>query len=437
MAVGDGVALAHDYATQRGGAERVALVMADAFPDAPMYTTLYHPEGTFPEFAPLDVRTSPLDRVGVLRRHHRLALPLLAPAVRATQIDADVLLASSTGWAHGFPTSGRKVVYCHAPARWLYQADRYLGPARGSGSDDVPVGVQRRAAAAALGLLTPALRRWDRRAALSADRYLANSTVTARAIREAYGIEAEILPPPPAMLPDGPETPVEGVEPGFLLCVARLLPYKNVDVVIEAVRRTPGARLVVVGDGPERAALTARMRDLPRVHLAGRVDDASLRWLYRHSAALVAASYEDYGLSPLEAAAFGRPSVVLRDGGYLDTVRDGVTGEFFDAPDPDLVAEAAGRALARSWDPGVLTAHADGFGAARFVDRLHAIVREERALLHPGAATPASSPTAGLPAGPAPTAPVASAPHAVPTARPAPDPTATAPEPVPTERRLP
>jgi glycosyltransferase involved in cell wall biosynthesis len=405
MAVVDGVALAHDYATQRGGAERVALVMAEAFPGAPLYTTLYHPEGTFPEFAPLDVRTSPLDRIGVLRRHHRLALPLLAPAVRATPIEADVVLASSTGWAHGFPTTGRKVVYCHAPARWLYQTDRYLGPARGSGPAEpsgASAGAQRRLAAAALGLLAPALRRWDRTAARSADRYLANSTVTARAVREVYGIEAEILPPPPAMLPEGPETPVAGVEPGFLLCVARLLPYKNVDVVIEAVRRTPGARLVVVGDGPERAALAARVRDLPRVHLAGRVDDASLRWLYRHSAALVAASYEDYGLSPLEAAAFGRPSVVLRDGGYLDTVRDGVTGEFFDAPDPDLVAEAAGRALARTWDTSVLTAHADDFAAARFVERLHAIALEERALLHPA--------------------------RPVPPAR---------PEPVPTERRLP
>ena len=384
MAAADGVALAHDYATQRGGAERVALVMADAFPGAPLYTTLYDPAGTFPEFEPLDVRTSPIDRVGLLRRHHRLALPLLAPAVRATPIEADVVLASSTGWAHGFPTSGRKVVYCHAPARWLYQSDRYLGPARGAGSGVAPGGATRWLAAQALGLLTPALRSWDRRAAATADRYLANSTVTARAIREVYGIEAEILPPPPAMLPGGPETAVEGVEPGFLLCVARLLPYKNVDVVIEAVRRTPGARLVVVGDGPERAALEHRVRDLPRVCLAGRVDDARLRWLYRNSAALVAASYEDYGLSPLEAAAFGRPSVVLRDGGYLDTVRDGVTGEFFDAPDPDLVAEAAGRALARTWDPTVLTAHADDFAAERFVGRLHEIVREERAILRSG-----------------------------------------------------
>jgi glycosyltransferase involved in cell wall biosynthesis len=378
MAGADGVALAHDYATQRGGAERVALMMAQAFPAAPLYTTLYHPEGTFPEFAALDVRTTVLDRVGALRRHHRLALPLLAPAVSGTRIDADVVLASSTGWAHGFPTRGRKVVYCHAPARWLYQGDRYLGAARGSGSGHAPGGAQRQVAALALGLLAPALRVWDRRAAATAHRDLATSTVTARAIREAYGIEAEILPPPPAMLPGGEETPLDGVEPGFLLCVARLLPYKNVDVVVEAVRRSPGVRLVVVGDGPERAALEQRVADLPRVVLAGRVDDARLRWLYRHCAALVAASYEDYGLSPLEAAAFGRPSVVLRDGGYLDTVRDGVTGVFFDAPDPDLVAQAADSALSRTWQPATLRAHADDFGAARFVARLHAIVQEER-----------------------------------------------------------
>jgi glycosyltransferase involved in cell wall biosynthesis len=378
MAGADGVALAHDYATQRGGAERVALMMAQAFPAAPLYTTLYHPEGTFPEFAALDVRTTVLDRVGALRRHHRLALPLLAPAVSGTRIDADVVLASSTGWAHGFPTRGRKVVYCHAPARWLYQGDRYLGAARGSGSGHAPGGAQRQVAALALGLLAPALRVWDRRAAATAHRYLANSTVTARAIREAYGIEAEILPPPPAMLPGGEETPLDGVEPGFLLCVARLLPYKNVDVVVEAVRRSPGVRLVVVGDGPERAALEQRVADLPRVGRAGRGDDARLRWLYRHCAALVAASYEDYGLSPLEAAAFGRPSVVLRDGGYLDTVRDGVTGVFFDAPDPDLVAQAADSALSRTWQPATLRAHADDFGAARFVARLHAIVQEER-----------------------------------------------------------
>lgn len=368
-----GVALAHDYATQRGGAERVALLLAEAFPGSPMYTTLYDPDGTFPEFGALDLRTSALDRSRLLRRHHRAALPFLAPAVDRQRVDADVLLASSTGWAHGYRGARRTVVYCHAPARWLYQRDRYLGPAEGSAAHRA----RRRAAAAALGLLSPGLRRWDGAAARRADVYLANSTVTQRAIREAYGIEAEVLAPPPAMLPAGEERPLPGVEPGFLLCVARLLPYKNVDVVVAAAQAT-GRELVVVGDGPDRARLEAQAAQRGRVHLLGRVDDATLRWVYRHASALVAASYEDYGLSPLEAGAFGRPSVVLRDGGYLDTVADGVTGVFFDAPRADLVADAVEDALSRSWDDDAVAAHVATFGRERFVERLRGVVAEQQ-----------------------------------------------------------
>ncbi|MBD7979440.1 glycosyltransferase [Oerskovia merdavium] len=397
----DGVALAHDYATQRGGAERVALWLAEAFPGAPMYTTLYDADGTFPEFADLDLRTSALDRVGPLRRHHRLALPFLAPAVSAQRVEADVLLASSTGWAHGYRGAGRTVVYCHAPARWLYQRDRYLGGRDGASAlDRLRGGV----ASTALSALTPALRGWDRRAAERADVYLANSTVTQRAIRDAYGIEAEILPPPPAMMPAGAEREVPGLEPGFLLCVARLLPYKNVDVLIEAARLA-GRQLVIVGDGPDRArleGLAARGRATTgcwgtpsgtgrtggRTTLLGRVDDPELRWLYRHCSMLVAASYEDYGLSPLEAGAFGRPSVVLRDGGYLDTVVDGVTGTFFDAPEPGLVAQAVQEALGVSWDDGALTSHVETFALPRFVARLREVVDAQRGLVHTELSTP-------------------------------------------------
>ena len=382
--MGPTVALAHDYATQRGGAERVALMMADAFPGAPMHTALHDPAGTFPRFAELDVRTSGLDRFGVLRRHHRLALPFLAGAVDRTVIEADVLLASSTGWAHGYRGAGRTVVYCHAPARWLYQRDRYLGPAAGSAAHRG----RRALAAAALGVLSPSLRRWDAAAAAGADVYLANSSVTRAAVRDAYGIDAEVLPPPPAMLPGGEERPVDGLEPGFLLCVARLLPYKNVDVVVRAARAT-GRELVVVGDGPDRARLAALADGAP-VRLLGRVDDAHLRWVYRHASALVAASYEDYGLSPLEAAAFGRPAVVLRDGGYLDTVVDGVTGVFFDRPQADDVARAVEEAVSRSWDAEKLESHAARFGVERFAARLRAVVDAQA----PGAA-PAAAVTEG------------------------------------------
>ena len=126
------VAIAHDYLTQRGGAERVVLALHRAFPDATIHTTLYDPDGTYPEFRDARIVTSPINRIGPLRREHRAALPLLPYAVSRLRIDADVVVASSSGWAHGVPTTGRKIVYCHAPARWLYQADAYLGDEAGT-----------------------------------------------------------------------------------------------------------------------------------------------------------------------------------------------------------------------------------------------------------------------------------------------------------------
>lgn len=385
----DTVALAHDYATQRGGAERVALIMAGAFPGAPLYTTLYDRDRTFPEMATLDLRVTRLNRFGVLRRDHRLALPFLAGAVSSSPIDADVVLASSTGWAHGFPTDGRKIVYCHAPARWLYQRDRYLGT--GKAGESLAQRARRYAATGVLGAVSVPLRSWDRRAARSADVYLANSTVTREAIRAAYGIDAEVLAPPPALARHGEAVRPAGLDAlaagltstgAFVLCVARLLPYKNVDVVIEAAAAHPERGFVVVGQGPDRARLESIVAASGQrnVVLLGRVSDAELRWLYEACAALVAASYEDYGLSPLEAAAFGKPSVVLRDGGYLDTVVEGTTGIFFDLPEGARVARALTVALDRQWSPEVLRDHADRFGEERFAARLRELV-EEQALL--------------------------------------------------------
>lgn len=359
------VALVHDYLTQRGGAERVVLSLLRAFPGAPLHTSLYEPAGTYPDFAAADVRPSPLDRVAALRADHRRALPLLAPTFSTMRVDADVAVCSSSGWAHGARTRGRKVVYCHNPARWLYQRDEYLGSAPGA--------VRR-----GLTALTPALRAWDRRAAASADRYLCNSTAVRDRIRQHYGIDATVVPPPPAVDPDAPQRPVPGVAPGAVLCVARLLPYKNVDAVVAAFDGGGDTRLVVVGTGPERDRLAALAG--PRVTMVERVDDAQLRWLYATAAGLVAASYEDFGLTPLEAAVFGRPVAVLRAGGFLDTVVDGETGVFFDRPEPVAIGDAVRRMAAGPWDPAAIRAHAERFSEARFVARLREVVEEEAAL---------------------------------------------------------
>jgi glycosyltransferase involved in cell wall biosynthesis len=352
------IALAHDYLTQRGGAERVVIALTRAFPGAPLHTSLYQPAGTFPEFAAVDVRPLPLNRLRPLRDRHRLALPLLAPAFSRLHLEQDVVICSSSGWAHGAHAAGRKIVYCHTPARWLYQPERYL---RGRGL----------ALRATATTLRPALERWDRRAALSADLYVANSTAVAERIRRIYGLEAEVLPPPPAVVAAGEAEPMEEVDPGFVLCVSRLLPYKNLDAVVGAFAQLPDERLVLVGSGPEEP----RLRNLAgsNVTLAGAVSDDQLRWLYRESSALVAASYEDFGLTPLEAAGFGRPSAVLRWGGFLDTVEEGGTGIFFETPSPRAVADAIRTLRLTSWNMSRIRAHADRFSEERFIDRIRAI----------------------------------------------------------------
>jgi glycosyltransferase involved in cell wall biosynthesis len=367
------VALAHDYITQRGGAERVAAIMAEAFPGAPLYTTLYEPAGSFADFESVDVYTSVLNRVPAFRHDHRIALPLYAPVVSSLTIDADVLVASSSGWAHGFRCTGKKVVYCHAPARWLYQEERYLGADEGSTADRL----RHRASRAALAVLGAPLRSWDQRKAATADRYLVNSSVIRTAVRDAYGIEAEVLAPPPAMSPSGPEEPIaELVDAPFVLCVARLLPYKNVDVVLSALQGIEGLSLAVVGRGPDEERLRALVAGDPSVHILGGVSEERLRWLYAHAIGLVAASYEDFGLTPLEAAAFGKPTAALHGGGYLDTIDPAVNGVFFEEPVPDQVADAVRTLVDAEWDEAAIAAHARAFGKERFAARLHEIVAQ-------------------------------------------------------------
>ncbi|MCW2738233.1 glycosyltransferase [Nocardioides sp.] len=357
------VAIAHDYLTQRGGAERVVLTLMKAFPEAAVHTTLYDPEGTYPEFAHADVRTSPLNRVEALRRDHRLALPLLAPAASRMRVDADVVVASSSGWAHGFATPGRTVVYCHNPARWLYQTDEYLGGTAWRS----PLGPP-------LLALRPFLKRWDRRQAGQVDVYLANSRVVQQRIATTYGRAAELLPPPHGMDAAAPREAIPelaGWDPGYALVVSRLLPYKNVDAVIEAVRGT-GRRLVVVGRGPEEARLRATLPD--NVRLLGGLSDGQLRAAYADAGVLVAASHEDFGLAPLEAAAFGVPAVALRGGGFLETVLEGETGIFFDRPTPEDISAALAVSDHHGWDGDRLTARAEDFGEARFIERIRSIV---------------------------------------------------------------
>jgi glycosyltransferase involved in cell wall biosynthesis len=250
----------------------------------------------------------------------------------------------------------KKIVYCHNPARWLYQKADYFHD-RG------------RTVSIAAGALAPQLRRWDRRAAETADLYIANSTTVAGRIRSIYGITAEVVNPPSALDPAGNQEPVAGLDAGYLLTVGRGRGYKNTDVLARAVERSGVHRLVVVGgyDGIERFRGVVRLPG---------VSDAQLRWLYAHAEAVVSLSHEDFGLTPVEGFGFGTPAVVLGAGGFLDSMVEGVTGVFAAAPTEAAFLEALER-LPGSYDRSKIREHARRFRPESFQRTIQKLVSSQ------------------------------------------------------------
>ncbi|PZE27895.1 glycosyltransferase [Curtobacterium sp. MCBD17_028] len=351
------IRVAHDYLTQRGGAERVALTIASGLSSTPIITSVYDPATTFEEFREVGVQDTLLSRIGFFRSDPRRALPLLAILwSRMTPVAAEAVVCSSAGWAHALPVrpGTAKIVYCHNPARWLYQAEDYL---EGHGA----------LARVVLGLIAAPLRRWDRRQASRADAYVVNSTSVAQRVREAYGLEPQILFPPVSIDITGPITPVDGLEPGYFLTVSRDRGYKGTSRLIDAFSELPEERLVVVG--------TVEQPLPPNVRAVGRVSDATLRWLYANGRALISVSHEDFGLTPLEANAFGTPVLVLRAGGFLDSTAEGVSGLFIENQDTASIKSAV-QEFPVHWDASAVRRHADRFSVENFLRRLQEIIEE-------------------------------------------------------------
>ena len=356
------VAFVHDHLVQRGGSERVLVSMLRAFPDAPVYTAFYRPESTYPELAQADVRCLPVDRVPGLRRHHRAAFPAFPFLFSRQHVDADAVICSSSGWAQAVRASGRKIVYFHALAQWLHTPLAYVA------GDSV-------ARRALFAVPRRTLMRWDRRTVLSAHRHLvAGPTMRAR-VRDVYGLDADVLAPPVAIDASGPTTPVDGLEPGFFLSAARLMPYKNLDAVIAAFGELPGERLVVAGEGPDGGRLRAAAPD--NVRFVGTAADPQLRWLYANCRALVCAGFESYGLTPIEGAAFGKPTIALRLAGLADVVTEGRTGAFFDRAEPGAIADAVRRFEPSRYEGAALRRLSEDHAASLFTAGLRAVVDQE------------------------------------------------------------
>jgi glycosyltransferase involved in cell wall biosynthesis len=350
----------HDYLTQAGGAERVVASMLERWPQAELRTLVFDPSGTFPVFAHRDPQTSWLQPLAS-RMSHRVLLPALPLATRSLGVEeADIVISSSSGWAHGIPVAPGipHICYCHNPPRWLYDTQTYLG---------------NRHARRALSPVLSGLRRWDRAAGRRPTRYVANSENVRARIRSVYGRPATVVHPP-VDVDRFAATALPST--GYLLVLSRLLPYKRVDLAIAAAR-SAGVPVVVAGEGPDRRRLQRLANG--SIEFLGRVRDADLQRLFEGASAVFCGGEEDFGITPLEANAAARPVVAYGRGGALETVIDGETGVLFSSPDEEAAGLALRRALDRDWDADRLTEHAAEFGRGRFLDRLETVVEEELA----------------------------------------------------------
>jgi glycosyltransferase involved in cell wall biosynthesis len=354
------VAIVHDWLYTIGGAERVLEGMLRCFPDADLFCLFdFLPEADRARIGYATSRTSFLQRLPFLRRHHRLFLPLMPLAIEQLDLRGyDVVISSSYAVAKGVLTGPDQlhVSYVHSPMRyaWDLQED-YLEESRIARG---PFGWMSR-------VLLHGIRVWDVRTAHGVDVYIANSRYVARRIRKLYGAQATVINPPvrvPQKLPDAPKD-------DFFLSASRLVSYKNVRAVIEAFAHLPDQQLVVVGQGPEFAALSAIAG--PNVRMLGFVEDAELADLMQRARALVFAAREDFGIVALEAQALGTPVIALGRGGARETVvSDGPapTGLFFDTPTPEAIAWAVQRFLGSShrFTPAQCHAHARRFNEQIF-----------------------------------------------------------------------
>ncbi|MHB1295443.1 MAG: glycosyltransferase [Anaerolineae bacterium] len=363
------LAIVCSWLNQYGGAERVLEVVHRMYPDAPIYTSIYWPQALPADYASWDIRTSFVNRLPIIRRRPQLLLPLYPLAFESLDLRGyDVVLSLTSAFAHGVltPAETQHVCYCLTPARFLWSYHSYV-EREGLG----------RLARLGLPPFLKGLRQWDRAAADRVDRFVAISRTVQRRISKHYQRDAEIIYPPVRMASALASEPPDD----HFLIVSRLVPYKRIDLAVQAFN-TLGLPLRIVGDGRDRAALQAMACD--NIRFLGYLPDDQVWQLMSRCRALVLPGEEDFCLTPLEANSTGRPVVAYGAGGALDTVEEGRTGVFFREPTPDALAAAVTRCAEMPFDPADIRTHALQFSEDVFRERLSAALESACAIARAG-----------------------------------------------------
>jgi glycosyltransferase involved in cell wall biosynthesis len=353
------VAIVCSWLNQYGGAERVLEVVHAMYPEAPVFTSIFHPEALPAAYRDWDVRPSGLDRLPLIHRHHQWFLPLYPYAFEQFDFsDYDVVLNVTSAFAHGIITHPKTlhICYCLNPARFLWDYHTYVARER--------LG---RFVRWILPLFLSRLRQWDRLAADRVDHFVAISKVVRQRIRKYYHRDANVIYPPV----DVERFQLSEEHGDYFLIISRLVPYKRIDMAVEAFGQL-GLPLWIIGDGRDRRALEAM--SAPNVRFLGRVSDEGIERYLRECRAFIFPGEEDFGIAPLEAQAAGRPVIAYAGGGALETVAEGTTGLFFREQTPEALAEAIARFDDDHFDPRAIRKHATRFGREAFQRRFSEFV---------------------------------------------------------------
>lgn len=349
------IAVVHDYFTQLGGAEKVAEELYNLLPGADLFATVALSRTMPDSLKGVKVRTSWMQKLPLMDKYYRLYFMLYPFAVRSLDLSGyDLVISSSSGYVKGVRVdlNAIHICYCHTPMRWAWSFDSY------SSRENFGGGLT-----ALLTALIRALRLWDEGAARQPDHFIANSKVVADRIMRAYGRYAEVIPPP---------IDIERFQPSseqgdYYIVLARLVSYKRIDLAVSACTRLK-KRLLVIGAGTALKSLKAEAG--PTVEFLGRLSDQDVERYVSRCRALIFPGEEDFGMSPVEVAAAGRPTIAFRAGGAVETVEENVSGLFFDEQTPESLMEAISRFEQQEWSPDLIRKHAEQFSREVFHARL-------------------------------------------------------------------
>jgi glycosyltransferase involved in cell wall biosynthesis len=349
------IAIFQDYLAQMGGAERVTEALHQTLPEAELHTTFAVPERLSSYLREVDPKTTWMQMLPAkdkLYRHYFLLYPFAIETAGLN--DFDLILSSCCGYAKGIKRrpGAVHVCYCHNPMRWVWRFPDYMKRESFNGVTK-----------AALNMMVKGLKRWEMLAATRPDYYIANSHIVAKRLKAAFGVDAKVIEPP---IVTARYTVSSNVEDYYLI-LSRLVPYKRIDLAVEACSRT-GRRLVVIGSGSDRERLESLAG--PTVEFLGRQPDSVVNQYASHCQALIFPGEEDFGMAPLEINAAGRPVVAYGAGGATETVIENVNGVLFRPQTTEALIQALERCESQTWNSAAIRRRAQRYDINVFQARL-------------------------------------------------------------------